>query len=502
MEKRLAELKLRLREINDLEAATAVLSWDQATYMPPGGATARGRQMATLTRLAHEKFTDAAVGRLLDELRPYEESLPYDSDDAGLIRVTRRDYARAIRIPPSLIAAVWQHGAESYQAWLVARPANDFAAVAPYLEKTIEYSRQIADCFPGYDHPADPLIDWIDLGMNARTTSALFKELRAELVPLVRAITARPPAGDAFLYASYPTAEQRAFGREVIENFGYDFERGRQDLTAHPFMTSFSIGDVRITTRLNEHDLKDGLFSTLHESGHGMYEQGNSMNLEATPLAGGASSGLHESQSRLWENFVGRSLEFWSFYFPHLKQVFPRQLAPVTLEEFYRAVNKVEPSLIRTEADEVTYNLHVMIRFDLELALLSGRLAVADLPAEWHARYEADLGLRAPDDTDGVLQDVHWFNGLVGGMFQGYTLGNIMTGAFYEAALQAIPEIPQQIARAEFAPLHSWLRENIYQYGRKFTPTELVERVTGAPLTIAPYVRYLKKKYGDLYDLT
>ena len=501
MEKRLAELRLRLREVSDLESAGALLSWDQSTYMPPGGVRARGRQMATLSRIAHEKLTDPALGRLLDELRPYEESLPYDSDEASLIRVTRRDYLRAVRVPPSLQAEIWQHGAESYQVWSAARPENDFAAVAPFLEKTIELSLQMADCFPGYDHPADPLIDWSDEGMTARAISDLFRELRAELVPLVQAISEQEPPADDFLCECYPPQEQLEFGLGIIRDYGYDFKRGRQDLTNHPFMISFSPNDVRITTRVNQFDLKDALFSTLHEAGHGMYEQGVAREFEATSLAGGASSGVHESQSRLWENVVGRSREMWTFYYPQLQTQFPDQLAAVSLDDFHRAINKVEPSLIRTEADEVTYNLHVMIRFDLEMALLEGRLAVKDLPDAWHARYERDLGLRAPDDRDGVLQDIHWYSGLVGGSFQGYTLGNIMTGAFYEAALQAIPDLDQQIAQAEFSPLLEWLRQNIHKHGRKFSPDELVKRVTGGPLTIEPYMRYLRNKYGQLYGL-
>jgi carboxypeptidase Taq len=501
MEKRLAELKLRLREINDLESAAALLSWDQSTYMPPGGAAARGRQMATLSRIAHEKETGVAIGKLLDELRTYEESLPYESDDASLIRVARRDYERAMRVPPSLMAEVWQHGAESYQVWTKARPDNDFAAVSAKLEKSIDLSRQISDCFPGQDHPADPLIDWSDAGMTAHSVAELFRELRAELVPLVGAIAEQEPPRDEFLYQAYPQQDQIDFGLRIIDDYGYDFKRGRQDLTLHPFMTSFSIGDVRITTRVNENDLRDGLFSTLHEAGHAMYGQGASETLEATPLADGASSGVHESQSRLWENVVGRSLEMWSNYYPDLQRQFPDQLGAIPLEAFHRAINKVEPSLIRTDADEVTYNLHVMIRFDLELALLDGRLAVQDLPDAWHARYESDLGLRAPNDTDGVLQDVHWFGGIVGGAFQGYTLGNIMTGAFFDAALQANPAIPQQVANGEFEPLHTWLRENIYQHGRKFTPDELIQQVTGGSLTIEPYMRYLREKYGRLYNI-
>jgi carboxypeptidase Taq len=501
MEKKLQELKERLLEVDDLNSASAVLYWDQSTYMPLGGAAARGRQMATLGRLAHEKFVDPEIGRLLDDLAAYAEQLPYDSDEASLIRITRKNYDKATKVPASLLSEFYSHSSATYQAWAQARPENDFATVAPLLEKTLDYSRRIADCFPGYDHIADPLIDFSDEGMKAESIRALFAQLRQELVPLVEAITDQPEIDASCLHQTYLEADQLAFGEEVIRHYGYDFERGRQDKTHHPFMTKFSLGDVRITTRVKENDLSEALFSTLHEAGHAMYEQGIRRELEATPLAGGTSAGGHESQSRLWENLVGRSRPFWQHYYPQLQAAFPNQLGQVELETFYRAINKVQRSLIRTDADEVTYNLHVMIRFDLELALLEGSLAVKDLPAAWHGRYQSDLGLHAPDDRDGVLQDVHWFGGTIGGSFQGYTLGNIMSALFYEQALQKYPSIPEEVGQGQFESLHSWLRENVYQHGSKFTANELVERTTGASLTITPYINYLKRKFGQIYNL-
>ncbi len=501
MERKLQELEDRLTEINNLRSAAAVLEWDQTTYMPPGGAPARARQIATLGRLAHERFIDPAIGKLLDDLRPHEESLPYDSDGASLIRVTRRDYERATRIPPSFVAEIENHAAESYQAWTVARPADDFGAVEPYLEKTLDLSRQYADFFPGYEHIADPLIDEADYGMKASTLRILFADLRQQLVPIVQAITAQPPADDSCLRQAFPGAQQVAFSTEVIERFGYDLGRGRQDISPHPFTTNFSIDDVRITVRVQEEFLGEAMFSAFHEAGHAMYEQGVAVNLEGTPLAEGTSAGVHESQSRLWENLVGRSRGFWSCFYPRLQAIFPDQLAAVPLDTFYRAINKVERSLIRTDADEVTYNLHVMLRFDLELALLEGNLAVRDLPEAWRERFRADLGIVPPDDRDGVLQDVHWYGGVIGGRFQGYTLGNILSAQFYEAALQAHPEIPDEIAEGKFDTLHTWLKDEIYQHGRKFTAPELVERVTGGPMRIEPYVHYLWKKYGELCAL-
>ena len=501
MQKQLDELKTRLMEIYDLQHAGALLSWDEETYMPPGGAPARGRQTALLARLAHEKSIDPELGKLLDNLRPYEQSLPYDSDDASLIRVARREYERSIKVPPKFIAELYEHYSKSYNAWVTARPANNFKALEPLLERNVDLSRQLADFFPGYEHIADPLIDFHDYGMKSTTLRSLFAQLRRELVPIVQAITSQPPADDSCLKQHYPQADQLAFGLDVIKQLGYDFNRGRQDLTHHPFMTSFSLGDVRITTRVDENDLNSCLFSTIHESGHAMYEQGIRMEFDGTPLGGGASAGVHESQSRTWENLVGHSRGFWEYFYPKLQAKFPAQLNGVSLDTFYRAVNKVQRSLIRTESDEVTYNLHVMIRFDIELALLEGNLLVRDLPEYWHVRYNADMGMRAPDDRDGVMQDVHWFGGMVGGSFQGYTLGNIMGAQFFTQALKANPEIPHEMAQGKFDNLHTWLIDNVYQHGNKFTANELIEKVTGGPLSIEPYLAYLRSKFGELYKL-
>jgi carboxypeptidase Taq len=500
--KALEELKVRLLEVNDLNHAAALLRWDQTTYMPPGGATARGRQTATLSRLAHEKFSDPAVGRLIEQAERETASLPADSDEAALVRVTRREFEQAVRIPSALISEFNEHSAKIYQAWTVARPANDFATVRPMLEKTLDLSRRMAQCFDGWESIADPLIDFSDYGLKASVIRALFGELRARLVPLVRAITSRPPADDSCVKQFAPEADQLEFGMQVLRAYGYDFERGRQDKTHHPFMTKFSLGDVRITTRVRENDMTDALFSTLHECGHALYEQGIRMELDGTPLATGTSSGVHESQSRLWENLVGRSAGFWRHFYPKLQKAFPSQLAGVPVESFYRAINKVERSLIRVDADEVTYNLHVMLRFDLELDLLEGRVAVADLARVWRERFESDFGLPVPDDRNGVLQDVHWYSGAIGGAFQGYTLGNILSAQFFAAACRAQPGIPAQIEQGRFETLRGWLRDNVYQHGAKFTAAELVPRATGQPMSLDPYLDYLWGKYQPLYGLS
>lgn len=491
----LDQLKARLAEINNLQSAAAVLHWDQSTYMPPGGAAARARQIATLHQIAHAKFTDPAVGALLEKLNDRVAELSYESDDAALVRVAQREYERATRIPADFVASFSAHQSALYAQWIEARPANNFAAVLPGLERSLELSRQQASFFPGHQHLADPLIDFADHGMTVATIRPLFAQLRTELVPLLQAITRQPAADDACLKQPFPLDKQEQFAVGVIRQFGYDFARGRQDRSPHPFMTSFSIGDARITTRYREDDLSEALFSTLHEAGHALYEQGVDPALEGTLLAGGTSSGVHESQSRLWENIVGRSRGFWEHFYPRLQQVFPTQIATVSLDTFYRAINRVERSVIRTDADEVTYNLHVMIRFELELALLEGSVTVHDLPEVWRQRYRADLGIASADDRDGVLQDVHWFSGTIGGAFQGYTLGNILSAQFYEAACRANPEIPTEITRGMSGTLHDWLRLNVYRHGSKFTAAELIERATGQPLTIRPYLRYLRDKF-------
>lgn len=500
MNEKYQQLVDKLRIVGDLGAIGAVLGWDQATYMPPGGAAARGRQMATLGRISHEMSTSPEIGQLLEDLQPYADQLPDDSDEARLIQVAQRNYERSTKVPTELVGKLLANGAAAYDAWTTARPANDFQKMIPLLETTLALSREVAQCFP-HEHIADPLIDNADYGMSAESTRKLFAELRAELVPLVQAVTEQESADDSFLKRSYPIDKQKALGEKIIRQYGYDFTRGRQDLTHHPFMTKFSLGDVRITTRFDENNFGDGLFSTLHESGHAMYEQGINMAYEGTPLANGTSAGVHESQSRLWENLIGRSRPFWEHYYPHVQEQFNDQLGDISLDTFYRGINKVSRSLVRVDADELTYNLHVMLRFDLELEMLEGNLAIRDLPDAWHARYESDLGMRAPSDVNGVLQDVHWYSGIIGGVFQGYTLGNIMSAAFFDQAVAARPEINNEIGQGKFDTLHGWLRENIYQYGSKYTAPEIVKRVTGNELSIAPYMRYLRGKFGELYNL-
>jgi carboxypeptidase Taq len=500
MHKDLTTLKSHLQTISALQTASSILSWDESTYMPPQGAAMRGQHIATLQSLAHDKFTSKTVGKLLNNLSKLEPTLPKDSDESCLIRITQRDYERATKIPSAFLLEATKHSSAIYHLWSEARPENNFKKVQDALEKTLELSRQYAAFYPACIHPADAFIEESDSGMTVATIKPLFAKLRKALVPIVEAIKAQKETDDSAVKQFFPEAKQLEFGLAIAKDFGYDLTRGRQDKSLHPFETSFGVNDVRITTRVRKDNLTEALFSTLHEAGHAMYEQGISPELASTPLTGGVSSGVHESQSRLWENLVGRSYGFWEHYYPKLQKVFPKQLGTVKLKTFYRAINKVSPSLIRTDADEVTYNLHVIIRFDLECALLEGKLAIKDLPEAWRARYKSDLGVEPLDHKDGVLQDVHWFSGFIGGAFQGYTIGNIMSAQFYEAALKAHPEIEQEIAQGEFSTLHNWLKNNIYWHGRKFSPDEIVKRSSGKALSIEPYIRYLKSKYGELYE--
>ncbi len=496
VEKKLGDLRQRLGEIADLNAASAVLGWDQSTYMPKGGAASRGRQTATLMRIAHDKSVDPALGRLLDQLAAALQGKDADHDDVALVRVARRDFERAVKVPSELVERMSVQANAAYAAWTEARPANDFERMVPHLATGVELARELSGKLGGGGHVMDPLVDAAEPGMTVAGVRALFDTLRPPLIGLLETATALKTCDDACLLQHFPEAKQLAFGLKMAELFGFDLTRGRLDQSPHPFCTSFSTGDVRITTRVKPNDLSEALYSTLHEAGHAIYEQGISAALDRTPLAHGASAGVHESQSRLWENIVGRGEKFLHHAYPLLQRQFPEQLRRIPLKSFYRAINRVVPSLIRTDADELTYNLHIMIRFDLECALLEGTLAANDLADAWAARYAADLGVVPTSHGDGCLQDVHWFGGTIGGAFQSYTIGNILAAQFYAAAVEKHPAIPDEIGDGKFSTLHMWLHDNVYRHGRKFDPLDLVKRATGQAMSIEPYLAYLDAKYA------
>jgi carboxypeptidase Taq len=499
MEKTFTELKNRLAEVVDLRRAAALLSWDQHTKMPPGGARARAEQLATVGRIAHELFTSDDVGRMLEELRPYEEQLQADSDEASLIRVSRRDWEKARRVPPELRAEMTRAGAMAYEAWVAARQESDFSKFLPYLERNVELKHRYVECFEPPDEVYDVLLDDYEEGMKAADARAVLDDVRRELVPLIEAIAERADAvDDSCLYGDFPLERQKEFERVVLDRFGYSSDSWRLDPTVHPFASGTSTSDIRLTTRYFP-DRYESLFSTMHEFGHGLYERQVDPALERTPLCRGASMALHESQSRMWENLVGRSLPFWRFFYPQLQRRFA-PLERVELETFYRAVNKVQPSLIRVEADEVTYNLHIILRFELEQEIMGGDVALADLPEAWNERMKEYLGLDVPNDGQGVLQDVHWsFGGL--GYFPTYSLGNVVSAQIWEKVRAAIPDLDAQFERGEFGALREWLRENLHRHGRKFTPQETIARIVGGPMEAGPYIRYLKEKLGGIYGV-
>jgi carboxypeptidase Taq len=499
MKEKIEQLKNLLGEIADLTTTSDLLHWDQQVNMPPGGAEIRAGQLAALGRITHDREISPSLGRLLDSLRPYAATLDPDSDDARLIRVADRDFEKAARVPSDYVAEFNQAAALAFQAWVEARRQSTFEIFRPHLEKLVEMTRRYIAFFPPADHPYDVLLDKFEPGMKTAEVAAVFDVLRPRQAALVQAIGRKPPADDSFLRQPFDEQKQWGFGVEVITRYGYDWTRGRQDKSPHPFTISLGSGDVRITTRVDPNHLSGLLFSTLHECGHALYDQGIAPELARTPLWKVASLGLHESQSRLWENLVGRSLPFWEHYYPRLQEFFP-QLGTVKLDQFYRGINQVQPSLIRTEADEATYNLHVMLRLEIEIALMEGKLAVRDLPDYWNARMREYLGLTPPDDAQGVLQDVHWSDGSFG-YFPTYALGNLISVQWWEKLQADTPGLEEQIRAGQFGAILAWLREKIHRHGNKFEAQELVRRVTGGGIDPEPYLRYLNRKYGEIYGL-
>ena len=498
MPEALAQLKTRLDDVSNLNSANGLLGWDQQTMMPEGGDETRAGQSSTLSRLSHEIFSAPQTGALLDTAAAETVSLPYDHNDSALLRIVQRDYERAVRVPSELVAEISRTAALAHGAWVQARAENRFDLFAPWLEKIVEMNRRLAEAIGYSDHIYDALLDQFEPGMTAADVTAMFADLKREVVPMIAHISQHQDrASDDVLHRFYAEATQEAFTLRLARGYGFDFNRGRQDRAVHPFCQSMSPDDVRITTRYDEHFLQVALFGTLHETGHALYEQGVSHDLHPF-LGSGTSLGVHESQSRLWENVVGRSRGFWKRFYPDLQAAFPDSLGNVDLETFYRAVNTSKPSLIRVEADEVTYNMHTMLRFEIECDLLTGALSVADAPAAWNAKMQAYLGITPPSDTLGILQDVHW-SGAMLGYFPTYTIGNLLSAQLYEAATRAVPSIPADVAAGKFDTLLGWLRENIHQHGRKYLPQELIKRATGEPLNSRAYIAYLRGKYGDIY---
>jgi carboxypeptidase Taq len=487
-------LRERLAEISDLQRAAAVLRWDQQVMMPPLGNEARAEALATIGRLAHEKFVDDEIGSLLEKLRPHEESLPYDSDDASLIRVTRRDWEKARRVPAELRAEMVRAAVRGHHVWVEARQTSDFAAFLPALETNLELKRRYVECFEWDDSPYTPLLDDFEPLMKTTEVAEVFAVIRPVLSELVQAA---PKIDASFLDMPFPIDEQRRFADRVLDTLGFEDGAWRLDTTVHPFCVSFANRDIRLTTRYHETGL-ESLWSTMHEAGHGLYGHGIARSLERSPLAGAPSFGMNESQSRTWENLVGRSRPFWEHWYEPLQTSFPEQLADVELERFLTAINRAEPGFIRVEADETTYSLHIILRFEIERQLLEGSLDPKDLPEAWNAKMKELLRLDVPNDAKGVLQDVHWSSGGIG-YFPTYALGNVISLQLWAVVREAIPDLDDQMRAGELEDLSSWLTENLYSLGRKLTPKETIERLTGSPkIDPEPYLAYLREKVSEL----
>jgi len=488
----LEQLKQRLAEVYDLQAVARLLTWDQQTMMPAAGAAIRAEHAGTLRRIAHERFIAGETGRLLDELRSREDSLDPDSDDACLIRISRRDYEKEVRVPTELRAEMARAASQARQVWVEARAKSDFKAFLPALERNVELRRRYVACFENVDEPYDILLDDFEPETKTADVRPIFDEVKAELVPLIAELR-DVDVEDGFLTGDFPPDRQEALVKDLVRTLGMRPDSWRLDPTEHPFASGAGVDDIRITTAYDPSELFS-LFATIHEYGHGLYQHQLPRNLERLPIGTACSLGIHESQSRLWENLVGRGRPFWRFYYARLQQSFPEQLGGVELERFYRAINRVQPSLIRIHADEVTYGMHVILRFELEQDMINGRVELAELPEIWNQRMYEYLGVEVPDDAQGVLQDVHWSSGLIG-YFATYLLGTVMSVQIWHGLVADVPDVEEQIERGEFGSLRAWLGEHVHAQGRRHPPQETLRRAVGETIRARPYLDYLDQKF-------
>jgi carboxypeptidase Taq len=492
------DLRQRLAEIQDLWKTAALLSWDQQVMMPSGGAAIRAEQLATVSRIAHSKFISAEIGHLLEDLRGFGDQHDYDSFEASLIRVASRDWEKSSKVPADLRAEMSRSAALANPVWAAARRDNDFSSFLPVLRKNLDLRKRYIDCFEPADEPYDIVLDDYERGMKTAEVRRIFEYVKEHQAPLVKEVAERTQVEKR--EKTFDIEAQKVFELEVVREFGFTPDSWRLDPTVHPFASGTGVTDIRITTRYFTDGL-EGLFGTMHEFGHGLYEHQVDPSLERSPLARGVSLGMHESQSRMWENLVGRSQPFWRRFFPRAQELFGDALAGHDPDSWYREVNAVEPSLIRVEADEATYNLHIILRFELEQAMLADEFPLEQLPEEWNRRMWEYLGIEVPNDTLGVLQDVHWSSGSIG-YFPTYALGNLISAQIWERITADLPDLSDAIEAGDFAPLRDWLRENLHRHGRKFTPAETLERVVGtSQIDPEPYVRYLREKLAGIYGI-
>lgn len=497
LQERYETYRARMRRIADVKAAGAVLQWDQETYLPRGSASLRGQQISTLSELAHGLFSDEALGDLLNELAA-ADGLPADQKRA--VQLTLEDYRKNKKYTPAFVRALAEQTARTFHAWIEAREQNSFAVYQKDLDALVQLKKEEAQVLGGGAHLYDALLNEYEKGATVALLDRVFADLLPPLETLFQKIIAAPQVDDGFLKQHFPAQQQWDWGLYLLKELHFDFDRGRQDRSEHPFSISFSPDDVRITTRIDEADFGNMTWSCIHEAGHALYEQGLPAGHYGLPLAEACSYSLHESQSRMWENNVGRSRSFWQRYFPQLQQRFPAQLGAVSLDDFYKGINKVCPSLVRTEADEISYHLHVFIRYDLEKRLLDGSLATADIPAFWNQQYKTRLNVTVPDDRQGCLQDVHWGHGSFG-YFPTYSLGSFYAAQFFARAKTDLPALEDDLSRGQTRPLLEWLRTKIHSKGRYFTSEDLCKEVTGSALNGTCFLAYVQEKYQDIYKL-
>lgn len=487
---------LRIQKIADIRNAAAALEWDMETYLPEKGSEIRGKQLATLRGIAHEWFSEDTLGQLLLSL---SQSDGLDDKQRKNILRTKEDYDKNKKYPAEFIQQLSTTSSECYHAWIKARKENSYSVFEPFLQKMITLKKKEAELLGYQDHPYDALVNDFEKGTNVKMLDTIFKDVRKELKLFLDKILSASPSENKMLYQHFDKNKQWEFGLTILKNMGFDFSSGRQDISEHPFTTSFNSHDVRITTRIDESDFANMLWSCIHEGGHGLYEQGLPEEQYGLPCGEAASLAIHESQSRFWENNIGRSFSFWEHFYPELQKRFPAQFRQVTLKAFYKAINKVQPSLIRTEADEITYHFHVMIRYELEKKLIAGEIKTEDTREAWNELYKQYLGIKVSDDKSGVLQDIHWCHGSFG-YFPTYSLGSFYAAQFFHKANQTIPDLKKEIESGNLHVILQWLRKNIHQFGRMYEANELCEKVTGEKLNFKYFMEYVQEKYSKIYD--
>ncbi|MEO5890204.1 MAG: carboxypeptidase M32 [Ferruginibacter sp.] len=491
-----AAFKTKMQKIADVKYASAVLQWDQETYLPPKGNDFRGRQIATLSEIAHQQFTEEKTGNLLQELSAKDDLGPTEKRN---VQLSLEDYDRSKKLSSGFVRKLSEAVNKSYHAWAKARTENSFAIFQEPLHDLIQLKKEETDLLGYEQHPYNALMNDFDKGLTVATVDRIFEELKPQLATLLDSIKAKNSVDDSFLHQYFNKDDQWKFGMEILKRMGFDLEAGRQDISLHPFTTNFNSMDVRVTTRIDEQDFSNMTWSCIHEGGHALYEQGLPAGEYGLPLSEYCSLSIHESQSRLWENCIGRSLPFWKHNFKLLKTLFPEQLNKTTDEQFYKGINKVIPSLIRTDADELTYHFHVMIRYEIEKMLIEGSIDTKDIPAFWNEHYQRYLGVSVPDDKKGCLQDIHWSHGSFG-YFATYSLGSMYAAQLYAAIEKENPSVQREIAAGDNSSVQKWLRDNIYQYGRYFSSAELCKKATGESLQSKYFISYATKKYNAIYS--